>query len=70
MLDDGSITFIKEATVEVDQDFKGECERTQLKEIFRVKGGKPTEETWPGISNVKEFTSIAWPQYGPFNLRE
>ena len=50
--------------------FKGECEQSQLREIFRIKGGKPTEETWPGISNVKDFTAVGWPQYGPFNLRD
>jgi len=37
--------------------FKGENEHSQLKEIFRILG-KPNEQSWPGISQCTNFSSI------------
>jgi len=49
--------------------FAGQTEINQLSEIFRIMG-KPTEETWPGITNVPEFKVLKLPETQGLNLRD
>ena len=49
--------------------FKGDNETNQLATIFRLMG-RPTEQSWPGITQNQKFSAIQWPDYGTFDLRD
>lgn len=49
--------------------FQGQSDQNQINEIFRTLG-KPTEESWPGISKNEDFGKVDWPNYPPLNLRD
>lgn len=46
--------------------FPGDCELQQLLHIFKLLG-TPTEETWPGISSLKDWHEF--PQWHPTDLK-
>ena len=32
--------------------------------------GRPTEQSWPGISQNSKFNEVQWPNYEEYNLRD
>jgi hypothetical protein len=39
--------------------FDGVSEQDQMRKIFRIMG-TPTEEIWPGVSQLPGFSQIKW----------
>lgn len=42
--------------------FHGDCEIDQLFRIFRMKG-VPTEESWPGVTNLRNYNAQSFPSW-------
>ena len=38
-------------------------------QIFRIMG-KPTEQTWEGITKCEAFNKVQWPDVEPLDLRQ
>ncbi|VDO10976.1 unnamed protein product [Rodentolepis nana] len=50
-----------------DPIFRGDSEIDQLFKIFKILG-VPTEETWPGITRLRDYNPIIYPEWHSFRI--
>ncbi|VDL60716.1 unnamed protein product [Hymenolepis diminuta] len=50
-----------------DPIFRGDSEIDQLFKIFKILG-VPTEETWPGITRLRDYNPIIYPEWHSFKI--
>ena len=49
--------------------FDGVSEQDQIRKIFRIMG-TPTDEVWPGVSQLPGFSQIKWEKYERMDLKK
>lgn len=50
-----------------DPIFRGDSEIDQLFKIFKILG-VPNEESWPGISKLRDYNPIIYPEWHEFRI--